>query len=107
MRMATRLVKSGFDLVVYDIDKTPMRALSKAGAEMGKSVKEVAETIDYLITMLPNPAVTREVIIGKNGSIFGLRPGSIFIDMSTSNPIFTKEIAKRLKPKKFGCWMLR
>jgi 3-hydroxyisobutyrate dehydrogenase len=100
MRMATRLVKSGFDLVVYDIDKAPMRALSKAGAGTGKSVQAVAETSTCLITMLPSPAATREVIIGKNGAIFGLRPGSVFIDMSTSNPMLTKELAKRLRPKK-------
>jgi len=101
-RMARRLLQSEFHLAVYDIDKTPMRALSKAGAATCKSVAEVAGVSDCLISMLPSPSVTRDVIIGPSGAITGLRPGALFIDTSTSDPMLTREIAWRLKTKRVG-----
>ena len=101
-RMASRLLQSEFHLSVYDIDKIPMRALSKAGATTCKSAAEVAGVSDCLISMLPSPSVTRDVIIGPNGAITGLRPGALFIDTSTSDPMLTREIARRLKTKRVG-----
>jgi 3-hydroxyisobutyrate dehydrogenase-like beta-hydroxyacid dehydrogenase len=59
---------------------------------------------DVIITIVPGPRETREVIFGKNGVIEGLRPPSILIDMSTSLPALTKEIACKLA--QMGCKML-
>jgi 3-hydroxyisobutyrate dehydrogenase-like beta-hydroxyacid dehydrogenase len=99
-RMAARLVRCGCDLVVHDIRKAPVRALVRAGARAAGSAKAAAEGSDILISMLPGPAATREAVIGPQGAAAGLRPGSIVIDMSTSDPATTREIAARLRRAK-------
>jgi 3-hydroxyisobutyrate dehydrogenase len=101
-RMAARLLASDLHLSVYDIDTSPLRKLAKAGARTCRSAAEVAGASDCLISMLPSPSVTRDVIIGSGGAFTGLRPGTIFIDTSTSDPMLTREIARKLKPRKVG-----
>ena len=39
------------------------------------------------------------MVLGKNGVMEGIKPGSLFIDMSSINPLVSREIAKELKKK--------
>ena len=97
--MAKNLLKAGYKLVVYDINKQPVRELVEAGAEEGLSPKDVAERVDVVITMLPNSPHVKEVILGKNGVLEGARPGSIIVDMSSIAPLVSKEVAAKAKEK--------
>ena len=97
--MAKNLLKAGYKLVVYDINKQPVRELVEAGAEEGFSPKDVAERVDVVITMLPNSPHVKEVILGKNGVLEGARPGSIIVDMSSIAPLVSKEVAAKAKEK--------
>ena len=63
--MAKNLLKAGYKLVVYDINKQPVKELVEAGAEEGLSSKDVAERTDIIITMLPNSPHVKEVILGR------------------------------------------
>jgi 2-hydroxymethylglutarate dehydrogenase len=100
LRMSRRLIDSGYDLLVYDLDPKPFEELVALGAKGLSSPAEVAAESDVLISMLPTPAITREVMLGKGGAAAGLREGSIFIDMSTSDPLLSKEIYTVLQQRK-------
>jgi 3-hydroxyisobutyrate dehydrogenase-like beta-hydroxyacid dehydrogenase len=52
-----------------------------------------------VITMLPASAHVREAVLGKQGVAEGLRTGSVLIDMSTIDPITTREVALALREK--------
>jgi 2-hydroxy-3-oxopropionate reductase len=97
--MATNLIKKGFPLVVFDLFSEKMEPLRALGAEGANSCKEVAEGCPIIITMLPSSPDVREAVLGKNGFIEGLQKGSTLIDMSTIDPIMTREIAVILKEK--------
>jgi len=97
--MAKNLLKAGYQLVVYDINKQPVRELIEAGAEEGFSPKDIAERVDVVITMLPNSPHVKEVILGENGVLEGARAGLIIIDMSSIAPLVSKEIAEKAKEK--------
>ncbi len=97
--MAYNLIKKGFSLVVFDLFSERMDSLKANGAEGGKSCKEVAERCPIIITMLPSSPNVREAVLGESGLIEGLRKGSILIDMSTIDPITTREIASLLEEK--------
>lgn len=97
--MASNLMKKGFSVVVFDLFSERMDPLKAKGAEGAKSCKEVAERCPMIITMLPSSPNVREAVLGENGLIEGLRKGSILIDMSTIDPIMTREIASLLKEK--------
>ena len=92
-------LKAGYQLVVYDINKQPVRELVDAGAEEGLSSKDVAERTDIIITMLPNSPHVKEVILGENGVLEGARQGQIIIDMSSIAPLVSREIAAKAKEK--------
>ncbi len=95
--MAKNLVAAGYDLTVFDIDKSRMENL--ANVRKASSCREVAAVSDVIITMLPNSPHVREAVLGKDGVMEGARPGSILIDMSSVAPLASREIAEALKKK--------
>ncbi|OAA87603.1 MULTISPECIES: 2-hydroxy-3-oxopropionate reductase [Clostridium] len=97
--MSKNLIKAGYDLVVYNRSKASEEELEKAGAERGASPKDVAAKSDVIITMLPNSPQVKEVVLGENGVIEGIKKGSVFIDMSSIAPLVSREIAKKLEEK--------
>ncbi|MEM3485377.1 MAG: NAD(P)-binding domain-containing protein, partial [Candidatus Methanomethyliaceae archaeon] len=97
--MAKNLIKNGYSLVVHNRSRKPVDELVNLGAEPAFSGREVAEKTDVVITMLPDSPDVREVILGKNGVIEGVRSGMVVIDMSTVSPKVTVEIANALATK--------
>jgi 3-hydroxyisobutyrate dehydrogenase-like beta-hydroxyacid dehydrogenase len=80
------------------VDKRVAPAV-KQGAETATSSKEVARSSDVIITMLPSSPHVREAILGTEGVIEGIKRGSTVIDMSTIDPVTTREIAQILLDK--------
>jgi len=98
--MSKNLLKAGYSLVVYDLINDAVNEVVGAGAEKGTSCKDVANRCEIIITMLPNSPHVREALFGKDGIIEGAEPGSIFIDMSSIDPMVSKDIYVKLKDKK-------
>jgi 2-hydroxy-3-oxopropionate reductase len=97
--MAKNILKAGFSLVVFSRSKGPVEELVKAGALSADSPKGVAERSEVVITMLPDSAEVKEVILGRNGVIQGVKGDSVVVDMSSINPLVTIEISGELKEK--------
>lgn len=97
--MTKRLIQAGHSLFIYDVDPRPLSVLDGLGAHICDSPKDVAARADVTISMLPKPAITRQAILGDGGAIHGFKPGAIYVDMSTSNPLLSKEIHSILKEK--------
>ena len=93
--MARNLLKSGYQLVVYDINPEAVRDVTVAGATVGTSPQDVAARTEIIITMLPNSPHVREVILGEEGVLQGIKPGSLIIDMSSIAPLASQEIAAK------------
>ncbi len=98
--MAKNLLKKDYSLTVYDIVPEKVDELVAAGAKAGSSNKDVAENSEIIITMLPNSPEVKEAVLGKDGVLDGVRPGTILIDMSSIAPLASKEVAERAKEKK-------
>ena len=97
--MAKNLLKNNYQVIGYNRSKKILDELKKSGLNIAKTPKQVAEESDVIILMLPTSKETNQVIFGKNGLTAGLTKGQIVIDMSTSNPVETTKIMKRLKTK--------
>jgi 2-hydroxy-3-oxopropionate reductase len=97
--MGKNLLKAGFPLVVFDLNKAAIEDLVKAGALPAGSSREVAERTEVIITMLPDSPEAKEVILGKDGVMEGIKLGSVVIDMSSINPLVSQEIARELEKK--------
>ena len=96
--MAKNLIKAGYALTVYD-KFAPTDDLVALGAKAVASNKAVAEQSEIIITMLPNSPHVKEAVLGANGVIEGIRPGTIFIDMSSIAPAASQELCAALSPK--------
>jgi len=97
--MAKNLVKAGHSLIVHDISEAAVSELVELGAEKGLSSKDVASKSKIIFTMLPNSPQVKEVILGKDGVIEAVEPGSIVVDMSSIAPLVSKEIYGILESK--------
>jgi 2-hydroxy-3-oxopropionate reductase len=97
--MAKNLLKAGFSLVVYDLNKEAVEDVVKAGAASADSSRDVAQSTEVIIIMVPDSPEVREVVLGKDGVLEGVKSGSLVIDMSSINPLVSQEIARELKKK--------
>ncbi len=96
-RMAGRLLASG--RVVYGTNRTRGKAdpLVGRGLIWRDSPREVAEQADVVISMVTDTAALASVTGGPNGILAGLRPGSVYLDMSTVSPAASRELADRVR----------
>jgi 3-hydroxyisobutyrate dehydrogenase len=98
--MAANLVKAGFKVSVYDAD--PQRAADFTAAHQAHAPGLAAiAACDVIVTMLPNGHVVREALLEAEAGAFlaHVRPGTIVVDMSSSEPMGTRELGKALLQK--------
>lgn len=96
--MAKNLLKAGYELVVNDRNQASIDEVVAAGATCATQA-EIGETCDVVLTMLPNSPQVKEVMLGDDGVAAHMKAGSTFIDMSSINPVASKEIAAVLEAK--------
>ncbi|MFQ5626187.1 MAG: NAD(P)-dependent oxidoreductase, partial [Methyloligellaceae bacterium] len=99
--MVRNLAKAGFPVLAYDINP---QALASVTAESNlvtaaSGLGDVGAKCPTVITMLPTGADVREAVLGEGGIASAMAQGSIIIDMSSSEPMGTVELAKELEAK--------
>lgn len=97
--MATSILKAGHTLTVHDLRLEMAKTLLNSGASWVDTPRAVAEASEIVFTSLPGPEEVEAVAIGKNGIIEGIRPGGVFIDLSTSSPTLARHIYRLFKDK--------
>ena len=90
--MAVSALSAGYEMVVHSLAKAEAMNLLERGAKWAENVAEVGAKSDVVITVLPAPTHVREIMIGAGGALEQMKPGSIFIDMSTSSVDVANEI---------------
>ena len=96
--MAKNLLKAGYDLTVSNRNKAAADEVVAAGAKAATNA-EIGETCDVVLTMVPNSPQVKAVMLGEDGVAAHMKPGTVFIDMSSINPVASKEIAAELAKK--------
>jgi 4-hydroxybutyrate dehydrogenase/sulfolactaldehyde 3-reductase len=94
--MARNVLKGGHALTVHDISEKAVAGLVAAGATAAASAREVAAASDVVITSLPDAPDVEAAGDGPDGIIAGLRPGAVWVDMSTIDPETTKRIGAKV-----------
>jgi 3-hydroxyisobutyrate dehydrogenase-like beta-hydroxyacid dehydrogenase len=81
--MAANLIKAGYRLVVTDLRREQARGLEDQGAQFKDSAKEVAESSELVLSMLPNNDAVRAVGLGKGGLAEATTGAKVWIDFSS------------------------
>jgi len=84
-KLAGSLLRNGVDLTVRDLDRSAAQPFLDDGAKWGESPRQMAESVDVLITCLPNPAASAAVMEADDGALQGLGKGRIWAEMSTTD----------------------
>ena len=95
-KLAGSLQRSVPDLVVCDLDPAAAVPLLEAGAEWAASPAEVARRCEVVITCLPNPAASAQVVEGDGGLLGAMTAGSVWVEMSTTDEAEVHRLASRL-----------
>ncbi len=98
--MALNLIKAGHQLSVNTRSKVPQELID-AGAAACANPADVAQQADIIFTMVPDTPDVEKVLFGAAGVAAGLSKGKIVVDMSSIDPIATKEFAKKINA--LGC----
>jgi 3-hydroxyisobutyrate dehydrogenase len=89
--MATNIVKAGHEVFVHDADTTKAaQVAAQIGAKALGRMSDIA-SVEIVVTMLPDGNVVRAVALGENGIVAFAKPGTIVVDMSSSQPLLTRE----------------
>jgi 2-hydroxy-3-oxopropionate reductase len=94
--MAGHLLAAGYPLTVHSRSAPPVNELVAAGVARAGSPAEVARSSDVVITMLPDTPDVELVLFGDDGVTSGIEAGSLVIDMSSIDPIPTRQFAELL-----------
>ncbi len=93
VHLAASLLQGGFPVAVHDLDPTRAAPLLAAGAEWAGSPRELAATVDSVITCLPSPAAVDAVMTGSDGVLAGLARGGTWVEMSTNDREHVQRLA--------------
>ena len=84
-KLAGSILRNDAELVVCDLDDALVTLFVERGAVAASSPRDLAEQCDIVITCLPSPAVSAEVMEADDGVIAGLSAGKTWMEMSTTD----------------------
>jgi 3-hydroxyisobutyrate dehydrogenase len=82
----------GYHATVYNRSPEKAQPLVELGAKLASSPRAVAEASDVVFAIVGLPKDVREVFLGSDGALKGAKPGTILVDMTTSEPSLAAEI---------------
>jgi 3-hydroxyisobutyrate dehydrogenase/2-hydroxy-3-oxopropionate reductase len=98
--MARHLLHAGHELALWSNTGAKASELAKEGNGAAcASPQEVAERADCVFYCVGNSDMSREVALGPNGLIGGVRAGSIVADCSTISPAISQEIGEAFEAR--------
>lgn len=96
--MAGTLARAGHDVTIFDLDRERMAELAaQHGMNRAAGPGDVADN-DIVVCMLPNGKIVRDTLMEMDQGAFAQRvkPGTVVIDMSSSDPLGTVKLGKEL-----------
>lgn len=99
--MCGHILSAGYSVTVFNRTLSKAQTLCDRGGIIVNSPKSVAAQSDIVFTIVGYPQDVREVIMGDNGVLQGLKPGGTVVDMTTSEPSLARQIFDYAKQR--GC----
>lgn len=98
--MARLLAAKGISVIGYDVNGAARKAAAKHNATIAKSPSALASKCDLVIVVTGFEHQALEALFGKDGAVYGARPGTIIGIASTISPSGMRDIGKSLAAKK-------
>ncbi|MFS0828219.1 NAD(P)-dependent oxidoreductase [Pseudomonas phoenicis] len=94
--MCKRLLAAGYPLTVWNRSPRKCDALLAAGARLAGTPAQLCQEADIVLTCLADVAAVREVVLGAQGIATTGRARKVLVDLSSTEPAATREMAAEL-----------
>jgi 3-hydroxyisobutyrate dehydrogenase len=84
-KLAGSLLRNGHDVTVRDLNEALVADFVARGAKAAASPRALGKAVDLIVTCLPSPAASSAVAEGEDGFLQVMRPGQIWLEMSTTD----------------------
>lgn len=88
--MTARLVAAGYEVHGFDVAEAARARFAEVGGNPAETATLAVDGADVIITMLPNSDIVEAVVADV---LPDTKPGALFVDMSSSEPLRTRELA--------------
>jgi 3-hydroxyisobutyrate dehydrogenase-like beta-hydroxyacid dehydrogenase len=102
--MASNLLKAGYALTINDVRRDAAGPLLEKGAKWAETAQQVAMQSEITFTSLPGPPDVEAVALGSEGVLAGMKPGTVYIDLSSNSPTLVRRLHDIFRDK--GMYML-
>jgi len=93
--MCGHLLTTGYHVTVHSRTKAKAKPLLDLGATWAENPRVVAAESNTIFTMVGFPQDVRTVYFSETGILAGAQLGSVLVDMTTTDPALSREIAER------------
>ncbi len=98
-KLAGSLLRNGVDLTVRDLNPDFVAKFTARGAKAGTSPAQMMRDCDIVITCLPSPAASAAVMESADGLLSEVKPGKIWMEMSTTDAAEIKRLGEKVIAK--------
>ncbi|MCY4180870.1 MAG: NAD(P)-dependent oxidoreductase, partial [Litoreibacter sp.] len=95
-KLSGSLIRNGFDVTVRDLNRELVAAAVSRGAKSGESPAQMMRDCDVVITCLPHPSISAEVVEGRDGLLDACGPGKAWLEMSTTDEAEIKRLGGKV-----------
>ena len=96
--MARHLLNAGHPLFILS-SSAAAGELKKEGASLLETPAAIAKEADIIITMLPDSPEVESMVTGNGNLLQAMKPGTLFIDMSTISPAVSIDLYNKFFQK--------
>ena len=93
-----RLMAAGHTVTGWNRSRDKAEPLIKAGMHFAATPRAAATAADIVFSIVTDAAAVRSVAVGEDGIAAGLKPGGVYIDMSTIAPDASRSDLRRIRP---------
>jgi len=97
--MARNLARAGNQMFIHSRTRGRANALLAEGMIWCDSAAELAQSVEAVVSIVPDSSDVREVYFMRDGVCETLRPGTLCIDMSTIDPGVSKEVCAQIQSR--------
>ena len=98
-KLAASLLRNNFDLAIFDISPECQNKFRDLGAKVCSSPAEVTRASELVITCLPSPTISAQVLEADDGILSTFTEGKVWCEMSTTDEAEVKRLGKKVEDK--------
>ena len=99
LSMCGHVLDAGYSVTVHNRTRARTEPLLERGAVWADTPAAVAAASDVVCSIVGYPADVRAIVLGENGTLSAAAPGSVLVDLTTSEPSLAVEIAEAAAAK--------